>query len=765
MTTPGSGQRRSKGRTSTAQNEQMQQILRDLTTAAQMMAVAGQESRAVADSMMRSQDGLDYILGGLAGGGDPAWFGGAPTPRRKKKQPTQGDAPRAKDNQSDRPVHAQPAKARPPQQLHPRNLGLQAYQGAGSLQGGSHIGHMRTFARQRMGEYIHQRHGAASGSSFIPAERDETGNITSYHKYSNTGRFQGTVGASEEGVAGDVASAASRARISGIGGALSGEGAMAGLRAVPYVGGAVMAAGALWEGANFVSNQRAANSQYQSIYGGSNVAGMAQRAHGVGFQVSSMLGGGLSMGAAGEAYKGVSALGYGGANRNQALGFIQSNYKTMGMDVKSSMELISIASKNASGNLMDLEKQLRAVSDQAKATGQNANVVREAFVQNYGASQQAGLGAQSSGMVAQSATNVTAGMGRQYSGINMTGMLSQTGMTIAAANTGMTYSQFVGASQNNPMLVAGAQQDIINRAFDAVIDSASKTAIQQIIQQHGGNKAVVDNPGVQQSIGAEILKQGLLNIPALTGVLSGYGIDVSSLNPVNVAGWAVAWAAGGVDIKKQTAAQVSQTQQRSISDLAQGKGMPAGMSQHGTDVLKGQAQQAQYKAKYGTSGIGNDPGLAFDTKSGMYDPVIAELQKRYGADLKLGVQTADGYREVTLAEAAAKYRDQLVNGTAVLVDTKRSGDAKGQTVGDVVGTEQGAKTTDTTTSKATVGKKDQKDLQQLGLETGGKGGNGGQVGVYIDMTPELKKYLNITTTGNPVVNAGAANNVPPKAPR
>jgi len=51
------------------------------------------------------------------------------------------------------------------------------------------------------------------------------------------------------------------------------------------------------------------------------------------------------------------------------------------------------------------------------------------------------------------------------------------------------------------------------------------------------------------------------------------------------------------------------------------------------------------------------------------------------------------------------------------------------------------------------------------LETGGKGGNGGQVGVYIDMTPELKKYLNITTTGNPVVNAGAANNVPPKAPR
>lgn len=762
MTTPRRPPRKVAGRGATAQNEQMQQILRDLTTAAQMMAVAGQESRAVADSMMRSQEGLDYILGGMAGGGDPAWFGGSPTPRPRKKRPAQGDAPRAKDNQSERPSHGRPATARPPQQLHPRNLGLQAYQGAGSLHGGSHLGYMRNTMRQRMGEYVHGRYGAGSDETFVPAARDETGSITSYHNYSNTGQFKGTVEAGEKGVAERVAGAAGRAKVSGIAGALGGEGTMGALRAVPYVGAGLVAAGALWEGANFVANQRAANAQYQSIYGGSNLSGLNQRIHGAGFQVSSMLGGGMGMGASGEAWKGVSALGYGGSVRNQALGFIQSNYKTMGMDVKSSMELIGIASKNASSNLMDLEKQLRAVSDQAKATGQNANVARQAFIQNYGASSQAGLGGQSSGMIAQSTTNVTAGLGRQYAGINMTGMLNQTGMTIAAANQGMTYSSFVGASQNNPMLVAGAEQQIINRAFDAVIDSSSKQAIQKLIQAHGGNKAVVNNPGVQQSIGSEALKQGLINIPALTGVLSGYGIDVSSLNPVNVAGWAVAWAAGGVDLKSQTAAQVSQTQQRKVSDLAQGKGMPAGMSQHGKDVLQGEAVAATSGGKI----FKPKQGLAWDKTSGNYDPIIAELQKKYGTQLKLAVQTADGTREVSLAEAAKDYRDQLTSGTAVIVDSKRGGDDRGKSIADAgFGTESNASYSDTTTKAATTGKKNQKDLQQLGFENGGKGGNGGQVGVYIDMTPELKKYLNITTSGNAVVNAGAAANVPPKAPR
>lgn len=764
-----------RGKPKNAQAEQMSQFLNEMKAAADMMRTMAAESNDMIDKMTRSStSAFDSLQAFFIEEYAPGYAPGA----RAGSSSTSGRAPKAQDNQSRRPQHypgqypGVPGRLNVPSQLSPRQLD-QVNSMVSPSSGGGGLAALRQRTNQAMAQMIHRTMGHGREGTYLPSQVDAKGQVTHWASFGAQGEKLGEHEASEvlPGMSRSIGSEmASRGAASGMAGAIGEGGLGAGLRAMPMVGvaGGLIAGGAeaVWKGANFVANQRQANSQYQSILGGSNMAGLGQRAQAAGFGISSVFTGGLGYGASQEAFKDVTSLGYQGGARSQSLGFIESNYKTMGMSVKDSMQLVAIASKNANTNLMDLEKQLRAVSDQAKDTGQSASAMRSSFVQNYAQTQQAGLGAQSSGMLAQSQTMVTGGLGRQYGGINLGGLNSPTGMTMAAAAQGMTYTQYLGATQNNPMLAAQGQQTLINRAFDASIGEQGKQALQQLIQKRGGNQAVVNSPGLQQSIAAEALQNGAIsNMQALMSTLAGYGIDTSQINPLNVAAWAVAWAAGGVDVAKQTAAQVSQTQQRSTGDLAQGKGMPAGMSQHGTNVLQTRAQQAQSSAKYGNVGGLNNPGPAFDTKTGEYDPVIDQMMKKYGGDLKLGVQTSDGYREVSLTEAAKNYRDQLINGTATIVDSKRAGDDRGKQLKDIFGTEQGAKTTDTTGKAATVGKKDQKDLQNLGLETGGGKSGSAQVGVYIDMTPELKKYLNITTTGSPIVENGAANNLPPAVGR
>jgi hypothetical protein len=775
MTNPRRPRGTGKGRT-TAQNEQMAQVLRDLTTAAQMMAMAGQEQREIAEHMASSQEGLDYILGGMASGGDPAWFGGSAAPKRRRKS-TRGDAPKASDDQSTRPTHSAPAgpKApRPPQQLPQRNLGLMAYQGAGRLHGGSYLGHMRQTMRSRMGEYIHSTFGAGSGETFIPGGQDQSGNRL-FHAYDTTGRFSGTVSEAEEGVAGRVAGAATRARVSGIGGALGGEGAMAGLRAVPYLGAGAAAVGALWEGANFVSNQRQANSQYQSILGGSNMGGMGQRFLQAGFQLSSLFGGGLSWGESGKAFKDVTALGYQGGNRQQRLNFAQTNYKHTGMSVDQSMELIGIAAKGVTANFSELEDQLQKVSKAAKDTGQNAAALRENFIQNYGALQQASQGA-NSGQLAQGLTNVTAGLGRAYAPLNFTGMFDQAGMMRAASSMGYgNLAQYEAAGQSNPMVTAQGSQNVINQSLGAVVPQDLKAYIQQLIQQHGGNQAVVNNQNLQMVIAQQAMASGKVQIQSIRGVLTAARVSgADKMSDQAVVAYIVAWVAGGVDLTKQTAVQQSMGQQQKVGTSFWNDNQVKNIGQGLPDADRKKLQQ---DATTAMQGIGKGT-LAYNQQQGLFDPVIDRLQKQFGTGLQLEVQTARGSQIVTLAQAAKDYRDQLVNGSAIIA----SGDQKGKSVKDIVGfTESNAKYGDTTQSKTDsalltkkggpgwLGTMSWDKMQQQINQIGGGGtaatGTGTSTGVYIDMSPELKKYLNITVTGDPTVEAGAASGAPPKASR
>jgi hypothetical protein len=374
--------------------------------------------------------------------------------------------------------------------------------------------------------------------------------------------------------------------------------------------------------ANKALEVRAAGAEYQSMLGGTAAAGVGQAALGQGYRLGQMITGGFTGAQAGEAFQGVTALGYQGGARQERLNFASSNYRSMGMSVKESMDIISLAAKNLGTNFRSLHDDLKSVSDMAKQTGQNAQVLRASFTQNLGQATQAGVGMNAGAQLATAMTAVTGGLGRSYCQIGFGGLLSQRGMMIAAAQSGYAnYSQFVGRAAQNPQLMANASQKMINQALDSAIDANGKAGIQQLIQRAGGNDKVMrsehaaaDRPGCM-SAGYQLV--------AIQNTLASRGIDVSKLNP-QIAGWVVAWAAGGVNLSGQVAKQTQGMDQMSIRDLAMGTGNAVLVVQATRRHLARQDQEHQL-------GL---PGK-------MFDPVIGKCSRGSVHGL-VTVQTKDG---------------------------------------------------------------------------------------------------------------------------
>jgi hypothetical protein len=183
----------------------------------------------------------------------------------------------------------------------------------------------------------------------------------------------------------DAANAAAQgaATRGGILGAFGEAGLVGGIRAVPYLGAAVMGAEAVHEAVAFAGNQRAANAQYQSIYGGTNFAQFGQRTQQYGFQLGQLFGGGLTWDQSQQAFQGISSLGYQGAQRSNDLNFVVQNYKNLGVSVSDSLKLITEASQNLNESLTGLRTGLENTRNAAIATGQSGTVGTQMFRTGY----------------------------------------------------------------------------------------------------------------------------------------------------------------------------------------------------------------------------------------------------------------------------------------------------------------------------------------------------------------------------------------------
>jgi hypothetical protein len=514
----------------------------------------------------------------------------------------------------------------------------QTYPGPGNP---SHAGHGAGGVRSAAARGIHNRYGAGSGPTYSKIT-DAQGNHVGWKSEGNTTgastQYHPTWGVNES----DLAAAGRRGMISNIAGGLGHGGAMGAARAIPYVGGAIMGAEAIKEGLTFIGDQREKNSQYQSIYGGSNMAGMGQRASQAGFQLSNLFGGGMTWGQSAQAFQGVSALGVQGGQRDNDLKFIQQNYMKMGMGIKESLELVTTASNNLNGSLSGLQQGMKASTDAARNTGQNANLTRQQYTQSY-----ASLGQnytdQTGGVAAitNAVRPLTQNLGRSMSNVDLTGMLSDPGQVAVMANrAGMSPTQFMGMIQSGDP----HSQNVVRKAIDYNLSRAAAptlnnpkfmNALQAQVKGIGGRSAI--NPESTQTIAGNLLEHA-----------DSMGLNVQALQ-------AQYRASGAGNLSPQQAVALLVTQ-------SQGKLTPK-------DPIVKPNEAKGWTSTKETNGDGtNKHNTFYAAKEGVNPAIDAARAKLKGKQVQVTV--AGGQKRIVDIDKAAEfYPDQIGKGTAIVMGT------------------------------------------------------------------------------------------------
>lgn len=448
----------------------------------------------------------------------------------------------------------------------------------------------------------------------------------------------------------DIAAAGRRATTSGILGAVGEGGAIAGLRAVPYVGAAVLGAEAIHEGATFITDQRAANAQYQSIYGGSNLSGLGQRADQFGFQLGQLFGGGMTWGQSQQAFQGVSALGLQGPQRSSDLTFISENYNRMGVSVSDSLKLVTTATQDLNESLTGLQEGLTKTRQAAIASGQSGNTGTQIMTQNYGALAQ--NYADTTGGVAGVASTISriqAGLGRYMSGVSIAPMLNDPNqIAIMASHLGMTPTQVIGAIQNNDRSVYRGIDWNLSRTLAPTLSNPDiRNFIQSRITSAGGPDKLT--PDQIQIFTSELMKRRDFNVNALMNQLQSAGITGES--PQQAASLLFSNLGGKLNFE-----QAGREQRVVRPDQSAGVG-------------------------YVSSGGRGGGAESFDfTRTGV-NPVIDDALRRLGR-YSVEVDTGSGKRIVDIKTAARYYPDQVAKGTAIVMGTG------GKTVSQMLGNER-----------------------------------------------------------------------------
>jgi hypothetical protein len=337
---------------------------------------------------------------------------------------------------------------------------------------------------------------------------------------------------------------------SGGGGSLTSM-ATSALRAIPGVGLIMDAANA---GTNAYLQQREAGRVYQNVEGGSNLDAQTERLHETAYAASMY--GRMPQGAAAQAFGAVTAMGYNQAaagegqqpqNRQSALNFIYGNYTKTGMDTSQSEQILQTASGNAQVNLTQLSAALNSLSQAAGEAGDNADTARQQFNSYFASALAQGAGPGSTTLAA-GISSMQASMGKEFSGVNFSGELSQQRQYLLSGMSGQTPAQLQYMQRNDPQqylkMLSGQNMQFLTSG--GLMTPQMTSSLNSLISKAGGAKAVAGNPGVRDQIATQFLNQnqvsGNINenlwaqeISALTGV---------SMNPSQAFQWIVSQSAG-----------------------------------------------------------------------------------------------------------------------------------------------------------------------------------------------------------------------------
>lgn len=586
-----------------------------------------------------------------------------------------------------------------------------------------------------------------------------------------------------------------------IAGGLTGAGAAGGimggvLDAVPELavaGIAVDAAKQIPQVIGEIGNQRQANAQYQAIYGGSNMAGMGQRALGGLFGLSEM--GGIGMGQAGQLFQGVSSLGLQGGTRQNAINLALTEFYKYGVSIQQTLDLITTAAKSGNTSLTGLAEGIDQVSKSAAQSGISGVSARTTFTSNV--QTLAASSGVTTGTIAASAGQVSsqARLGQTFAGANATilNALNSNQAQQQYAITAGTNLEGIQALAGSPTSTGGLAY---NQAMTATVvkflgpEIAAAVKLFPTFLEPGetAKELASDIPSLvskvqswdsQNNRGAMTLQvtntlQQLLGVQLDPNTAMQYfvGVAVGQWSG-GTAGWNPA-ATTQNQIAASSPKAVSKTTASAATSVSgsTGSGFLGDWLNNESGV--GNAVSMLPKAQQGPinqilQSIGATPGNPLTTdqslymkdtiaKTGMTNPVLAALIKNTATkNDKFAVTTKGGKTTyVDLATLIADYGDQAEAGTATFA-TNDSGNIQ-KSVATAMGLQGNSTMATPSADKAAVGAISKSKI----AAQNNKGGKNPIV--TISATPYLLQLLNITPSNNSVVvNSTTGNNTPPPA--
>ncbi|MEU6362278.1 hypothetical protein [Streptomyces albidoflavus] len=439
-----------------------------------------------------------------------------------------------------------------------------------------------------------------------------------------------------------------------------------------------------------IRSQRDKNAFYQSVEGGSNFDGFAERAHEEVYRWSTF--GVLGSEEARKAFKGVTKLGYnskveGGPGRQDALNFIYHGKTAYGATVDESLQELQVASKNAQINFKDLSSALKEVSDSAGKAGVNAQMARAEFTQLVDTATKSGYGSSAVG-VAELEQKTKDSYGRSFADVDVSDRLSLSHAYMAASVAGMSVSDYL---TSGPTAKGQADQRLDSAAVQAVLKPGVEEWIKEQIAASGGSVS----EQVATQIGEDLIRTWYPNdSPALAQVVARLsGNSGLASDPVKAATWIVQQFNGkgaGATAKDMTAKE-----KKKAKDLGKvngvrrnvGDGERYNVTDSGVDMGLGKLDK---ESTGGFLGIGDTPSKAVQAyeewheKTDDEDPVIFNLLNAIKGDDKaqVVVSTKDGKKVVSLADAIKRHRNELASGKAVILEP---GQKQGKSVADIVG--------------------------------------------------------------------------------
>lgn len=434
------------------------------------------------------------------------------------------------------------------------------------------------------------------------------------------------------------------------------------------------------KGLEIAGQQRAANTAWQSFEGGSNFSGFSERAHSQAFKWGQFLTGGMGGGDAQRLFQGVSELGFrdtgrgAGAGRQAALDLATNAYGEFGMSIDDSMKLLKIAADTGQESLGGITRALRDVTTTARQAGENAAEARKRFTEAYG--QVSTFAPANAPALAGAQANVITNMGAPYQGVSVGGLNDEMTMRAIASQTNQSYNQLLNTASGpgGAAALANAQEGYAMNIVQQLLGQQGTEIIRQYMTEQGLTSETVTETHINEIATRIRAAMPQLDAGMVARLLASRKV-ADGVEPRNAIQWLVRTAIGQLNLGAQ--AEKIQGESRTKDAAVSGGGGPGNES-----------SMSMEKAMF-ISQVGGDQGMATPIgayarsvlKTGKENPIVGKAVQDLAGDTKVTVQTSNGERVVSMAEAITYYSDQIQKGTATIAGGENAGKSVAGAVG------------------------------------------------------------------------------------